>query len=99
MKTRPIITAESIIEEIGEAIRQVGAYTFWDKCVYEFVDLDAVASALKRLTAQEASGVIRAVSKSNVHGEGTGERTASAIVVCLEEWDALFDEPDMENLL
>ena len=99
MKTRIDITADEIIQELGSALKQFGTYTFWDKGVYESVDLDSITPRLQKLTAPDAAEIIRAVSKSSEHGKGTGERLAPAIVVCLEGWDELFDEPDMEKLL
>ncbi len=81
------------------ALRQFGEYQFDDKGPWEVIELEPYAKKLRTLSAYDAADVIRRISQFTKHGAHRGVRLASALLEELQEWDELFDEPDMSKLL
>lgn len=89
--------AARIINELGVALKQFGTYAFDDKGPHEVMGFEMTAE-LRKLPAAEAAAVLTMVATSKKY-KGRGLQVASCIVCDLQDWDELFEQPGIDNLL
>jgi hypothetical protein len=86
------------IDELGQALQDFGTYSFDDKGAGEVMDLGELEAALRRLVPAEAALVLTEVAKDIKHRR-RGLKVAEELVLSLQDWDALFDEPGIDDLM
>ena len=91
--THPIV--EAMTQDIDEAFRQFGEYPYFDKGPSEVMDVDKWVDRLRELTAQEAGEILLEL----VDVADAGEMLASDILMEMQDWDELFDNEEVANLL
>ena len=89
--------ADEILKELGQALKRFGTYHFDDKGAHEVMNTNPLAEKLRAMSADDAAIVLLAVAKSPRY-EGRGERLACTLLSCMEDWDELFDIPEINEL-
>lgn len=87
-----------MIQELGEALRMFGTYSFDDKGSNEVMNTNKLVAELKKLSAAEAAEVLFEVAASKKH-KGRGLKLACDLVVDLQDWDELFENTGVCDLL
>jgi hypothetical protein len=83
---------------LGDALKQFGEYAFDDKGPHEVMDTDALVLSFRKLPAVEAAKVLLEISNSKKY-KGRGSYLASSLVGEMQDWDALFEQEGVEDLL
>jgi hypothetical protein len=89
---------QTALSQLGEALKHFGTYSFDDKGASEVMDLDDLLEPLQKLPAKEAGTVLLELAKSPKY-EGRGERLASELLLELQDWDELFENEAVANLM
>lgn len=92
------MTAQTIIEATRKAIKDFGVEPFYDKGPQEVMDIAGIADELRKMSASEAGKVILEVSRTQELENDRGLRVAEVLVSTLDDWDELFDDPDIGEL-
>lgn len=87
--------SEKILNELTYALKRFGEYPFDDKGPGEVMDISYIAALLRSQTPQQAGDILAEVSKANAH-DGRSETVANDIAYYLQDWDELFDHPEVE---
>ena len=92
-----------ILDQLRDGLDSFGEYTLFDKGASEIVNVHSIGVRIEKLPAPEAAVILRSVSNSwsNLPGPRSGApaRLAGELVLGLQEWDALFDEPGVADML
>jgi hypothetical protein len=95
--------ATRILDELSEALADFGTHSFDDKGAGDVVDTDELGYALRKLAPAEAAAVLLEVARYG-HSRDTSNtrralRVAEALVLSLQDWDALFEIPCIDGLM
>ena len=91
------LTTQNLVLKIGKALKEFGEHQFDDKGPGEVMHVNAIVKELREMSAAQAAEIIRTLSVRQEH-EGRCKTLASYLVLCLDDWDALFEEPGIEEL-
>lgn len=98
--TNPAIAAliSECLAKLQEAVTSFGAYSYNDKGPNEVMDVTNLSIKVRALQPAEAACVLRSVANSRGYPVRP-EYLAGAIVVDLQDWDELFAESGMGDVL
>lgn len=87
-----MITAKDIIEEIDEALRMFGEYTYGDKGAEEVMDIPGIANRLKEHTGEEIIAILTEIVAKHRYPDPC----LTSILYRLQDWQSpeaeiLFD--------
>ena len=85
------------LTELGVALKRFGTYSFDDKGPSEVMDIDRLVGKLRVMPVAEATTVLLELAASPEH-KGRGNSLASTLVGELEDWDELFENPDIAEM-
>jgi hypothetical protein len=85
------------LTELDVALKRFGTYSFDDKGPYEVMDVESLARKLRVMPVAEATTVLLELAASPEH-KGRGNSLASVLVGELEDWDELFEHPDIAEM-
>jgi hypothetical protein len=94
------MTAEEIKKDIRAAIKQFGEYQFFDKGLYETMDVDKYKKMFVGMSAKEAADLMIAVIKAD---KKYGEHFVMGVLINMDDqpdayWDKLMERPELEKL-
>lgn len=96
MRNSELITR--CVQEIDEAVKSFGTYSYNDKSPNEVMFVEPLVKEIRVLNPKDAASVLRSVALSiglSVNPAALSE----AIVLDLQDWDELFEQPGVEELL
>ena len=85
------------LTELGVALKRFGTYSFDDKGPYEVMDVESLARKLRVMPVAEATSVLLELASCNEY-DGRSNELARALVGELEDWDELFENPDIAEM-
>lgn len=85
------------LTELGVALKRFGTYSFDDKGPYEVMDVESLAQKLRVMPVAEATTVLLELASCNEY-DGRSNELACALVGELEDWDELFENPDIAEM-
>ena len=77
-----MITSKEIMEEIDQALKQFGEYTYGDKGAWEVMDVEKIAERLKDMSAEEILSTLGEVEKNH----RWPQPFLSDLIVSLQDW-------------
>ena len=105
MPTKPPsgnLTVTEMYDQVVTALKMFGEYPFRDKGPREVMDIDALAERIHSLDAVEAGKLLRGLAHSGpteAFRRSFSAYAAGEIVLDLQEWDELFEQPGIDELL
>ena len=87
--------AEAMIEDISIALRRFGEYTYCDKGPREVMDLDHWVDRIHELPVDLAQKILLQVAANS----RSGEQLVSDILIQSQEWDELFENEELAELM
>lgn len=84
-------------EELEQALRLFGEYSFDDKGPHEVIELSNLTAPLKALSPPKAAEAIQEVHQSD-ESNGRLRDLANGIIEELEDWEEFMDEIDALEL-
>lgn len=94
-KVHPL--TKETLKAIGVALKMFGEYTFGDKGPHEVLDIDSITAKYRALPAPEAAKLLLELSKSKEH-KSHGDHLAGSIIGCLQDWNELFQCPEIDQI-
>jgi hypothetical protein len=85
------------LAELGWALKRFGTYSFDDKGPSEVMDIDRWVEKLRGMPVAEATTVLLELASCNEY-DGRSNELARALVGELEDWDELFENPDIAEM-
>jgi hypothetical protein len=85
------------LTELGVALKRFGTYSFDDKGPSEVMDIDRLVGKLRVMPVAEATTVLLELASCNEY-DGRSNELACALVGELEDWDELFENPDIAEM-
>lgn len=89
------IDVESMIQDIQVALDQFGEYQYMDKGPSEVMDVDRWVQQVRDMPVEVASDVLLQLAGTGY----LGEMLASEILLNLQDWDELFENKDVADLM
>lgn len=86
------LTLEDYKARIKSALSDFGTYTFTDKGPEEVMDMDELEKDLRARTADAAAKLLGELNT----GDDYAQYVASGLLVRMQDWDALFEHPDVK---
>lgn len=86
---------EQMVYDIHHALEQFGEYSFNDKGPGEVMEVYHWVGQVQGLPVAEAADVLLQLASTGRHGE----KLASEILLELQDWDELFDNEEVAELL
>jgi len=83
--------------ELKKALKDFGTYTFDDKGAHEVMDLGPLLDGLRELPSDGAAKVLKAMYDSP-DLKGRLSALSAQLVGGLEDWDELFDQPELAEI-
>lgn len=90
--------ATRILDELSEALEDFGTHSFDDKGAGEVMGTGELGYALRKLAPPDAAVVLLEVARDPRHKK-RGLRVAEALVLELQDWEALFELPGIDDLM
>lgn len=84
-----------ILDEMNEAIRDFGEYTFGDKGPHEVMDFDAIISRLIARPPEVVAAIISELMDSKEYG---ADILAESLSDSMQDWDELWAVPLMQEI-
>lgn len=91
--THPIV--EAMTEDIAEAFKMFGEYPYFDKGPSEVMDVEKWVERLRSLPVSEAGEILIELADT----DDAGELLASDILMEMQDWDELFENEEVAELL
>ena len=88
---------DECLSELGKALSSFGTYSFDDKGAHEVMSLEPLEEKLRAMSAEDASIVLLAVSKSDRY-DGRGDALACTLVSNMQDWDELMEIEEINNM-
>ena len=82
------VLADECMHELKVALKKFGTYSFFDKGPQEVMNIDAIAAKFRTVSVDHVAETFRDILKDKEYGE----RLASSILLCLQDWDELWDK-------
>lgn len=82
------VLAEECMHELAVALKKFGTYSFFDKGPSEVINIDALSSRFRAVGADHATEAFKDILKDKEYGK----RFVSSILVCLQDWDELWEK-------
>lgn len=89
-----MITSEDIVQQIKDALRDFGVYTYHDKGAHEVMDLNSITNELKQMSAEQIIAILEEVDKADVDSS----RCIEGIVESLDSWEGEEAEKFFDSL-
>jgi hypothetical protein len=89
---------EECLEKMTEALKRFGTYSYDDKGPNEVMDIPNLVAQIRALPVEEAGEVLLEIANSPTK-KLRGAPLASAILMDLQDWDELFEIPEVADLL
>lgn len=80
--------AYEILHELHIALKQFGTHDFFDKGPSEIMNIDSIAARLRVVSVDYVAETFKGILTDGEYGR----RLASAILLCLQDWDELWDK-------
>lgn len=87
MDTKTVLAIE-VLHDLKIGLEKFGTYTFFDKGPEEVMNIDAWADKFKTQSIDYVAETLKDILKD----EEYGPRLVSSILMCLEEWDELWEK-------
>jgi hypothetical protein len=86
------------VKQIRDALKMFGTYTYDDKGPNEVMDVHVIERELRAMSAEDAASVLRGVCHA-AKQKGRGLHLATTMAVHLQDWEALFEQPGVDDIL
>lgn len=84
-----------MLEEIELALKRFGEYTYLDKGPGEVMDVDVFVGEVRQLPVAEAGEVLLELAAASSYGA----QLASDLLCDMQDWDEIFDNEEVADLL
>lgn len=88
---------DQALSDLGVALKSFGTYSFDDKGPNEVMDLTPLVQMLRKMTPEEAGKSLCELASSGKH-KGRGLYLAETLTMMLQDWDALFNQPGIDDI-
>lgn len=85
------------LDKLGIALKRFGTYSYDDKGPQEVINVNELATKIKKLDPAEAIAVLLEINTSKKY-EGRGSYLASTLICNLQDWDELFQQEDINKI-
>ncbi len=86
--------AETAFNDLVQAKRQFGEYSYHDKGASEVMDLDPLLEILRKMSPKEAGNALTELEQMDDTSVLVGD-----LIVSMDDWDIFFDCADNEELI
>lgn len=93
------MTAQDILTELDEALKEFGTYSFDDKGPEEVMNLDGIVNTLNAMDVKEVVDILETVSAASDRAKTLVEHLLMDMQdIPDERWDALMESPKLASM-